>query len=248
MTKTILITGATDGIGLALAHLYQRQNARLILVGRRPLAELDPALFTAQTYVQSDLSEDGASAQINAFLNAHNLHTLDLVIHNAGLGYVGHPAAQPAHNIASLVAVNLQTPILLTQLLLPYLRRAGGKLVFVSSVAVAMGTPDYAVYTATKAALDGFARNLAIELRDEIPILVVHPGATQTGMHRKSGADLAKLKWSQFPSAEVVATQIVDAIAGHKRQSTLGLGNRLLWRIGQLLGLWLDKIQIQMGR
>lgn len=246
--QTILITGATDGIGLALAQLYAARGVRLLLVGRRPLSELDPSFFSASNYVQADLSLSDAQAQIANFIMAQGIDAINLVIHNAGLGYVGEPALQSAESIAALVSVNLQAPVLLTQALLPRLRRTQGKLVFVSSLVAAMATPDYAVYTATKAALDGFARNLRIELGDEVPILVIHAGATQTGMHRKAGADLERMKWTRFPTAEAVATEMIKAIDGAGTEATIGFGNRLLFGAGRLLGLWLDRLQVRMGR
>lgn len=246
--QTIFITGATDGIGLALARLYAGRGARLLLVGRRPLSELDPSFFSANNYVQADLSLGDAPTRIVDFVATQGIDTIHVAIHNAGLGYVGEPAMQSAESIASLVSVNVQAPVLLTQILLPYLRRGEGKLVFVSSVVAVMATPDYAVYTATKAALDGFARNLRIELGDEVPILVIHAGATQTGMHRKAGANLERMKWTRFPTAEVVAEGMIKAIDGARSEATIGLGNRLLFGAGRLLGLWLDRLQVRMGR
>jgi short-subunit dehydrogenase len=246
--QTIFITGATDGIGLALARLYAARSARLILVGRRPLSELDPAFFSVDNYVQADLSHGDASARIADFVASQGIDAIHVAIHNAGLGYVGEPALQTAENISALVSVNVEAPVLLTQILLPHLRRGQGKLVFVSSVVAAMATPDYAVYTATKAALDGFARNLRIELGDDVPILVIHAGATQTGMHRKAGADLERMKWTRFPTAEVVAEEMLKAIDGTRAEVTIGMSNRLLFGAGRLLGLWLDRLQVRMGR
>ena len=246
--QTIFITGATDGIGLALARLYAARNARLILVGRRPLDALDPSFFGASNYVQADLALDDAPQRIADFIAAQGIDAIDVAIHNAGLGYVGEPALQPAESISALVSVNLQAPVLLTQILLPHLRRGQGKLVFVSSVVAAMATPDYAVYTATKAALDGFARSLRIELADEVPILVIHAGATRTAMHRKAGADLERMKWTRFPTAELVAEEMIKSIHGTYTEATIGLSNRLLFGAGRLLGLWLDRLQVRMGR
>ncbi|MCB0116100.1 MAG: SDR family NAD(P)-dependent oxidoreductase [Caldilineaceae bacterium] len=248
MSRNVLITGATDGIGLALAQRYAEQGDRPLLVGRRPLAALDPDVFTAQNYVQADLAADDAAARVADFLAAQAVDALHIVIHNAGIGYVGEPAGQLADNVAELVSVNLVAPVLLTQAFVPLLHRGHGKLVFISSVAAAMATPDYAVYTATKAALDGFARSLRIEQGDELPILVVHVGATRTGMHRKAGADLGRMNWARFPAPETVAAQIVRSIDNATGHVSIGLGNRMLYRAGRLLGGWLDRLQVRMSR
>lgn len=236
----ILITGATDGIGLALARAYQQQDVRLILVGRRPHSELDSALFTPQCYCQSDLSTSQSATALSSWLHEQHVSELDLVIHNAGLGYIGAVTTQSAPSINALLQVNLWTPIALTHLLYPLVKRRRGKFVFISSVATGLATPDYAVYTATKAALEGFVRSWQIELTAEgnpVRAQVIRPGATRTHMHRKSGGDPTQLGWQRFPTPERVARQIMDALATERRVVTLGFGNRLLHLAGtQLAG------------
>jgi short-subunit dehydrogenase len=220
---TVLITGATDGIGHMLAKLYAGRNDRLILVGRRPMDALDDPLFTPETYVQADLSQPQAPATIKAFLGAHNLTQLDLLVHNAGLGYYGTVTDQPTDNITALIDVNYRTPVALTHALVPYLK--GGRVAFVSSVATAMPTPDYAVYTATKAALDAFAHNLRMELAPDVDVTLVHPGATRTGMHQKANmpGDTSK-----YPSAAEVAAAIQRAIDSGTNQTAIGFVNKAL--------------------
>jgi len=234
----ILITGATDGIGLAVARAYQRQQARLILVGRRPLSEVDPQLFTAQCYCQIDLSAALSAATLSSWLHENNITELDLVIHNAALGYMGAVATQGASSINTLLQVNLWTPLALTHLLYPLVKRRRGKFVFISSVATSLATPAYVVYTATKAALEGFVRSWQIELAAEgnpVRAQVIRPGATRTQLHRKSGADPTQLGWDRFPTAETVAKQLIDALATERRVVTLGGGNRLVELAGNLL-------------
>jgi short-subunit dehydrogenase len=124
--------------------------------------------------------------------------------------------------------------------LLPLLPRPGGKVVFISSVVSALACPDYAVYGATKAALDGLARNLRLELRDEIAVQVIHPGATRTGMHAKSGLSRQQMNWDKFPPAEQVAGQIAAAIDRNRSAVTIGLGNRVLQLSGRYFGGLVD--------
>lgn len=233
MTGTILITGATDGIGLALAYRYRAEAWRLVLVGRRPLAELDRKLFDESNYCQVDLARSGCETVVADFLRARTIDRLDVLLQNAGMGYVGAIGMQPPASIQRLVAVNLSAPIALTHALLPHLRRAGGKVVFISSVASLLPTPDHAVYTATKAALDGFARSLRVELSQPevgqpVSVQVIHPGATRTGMHVKAGMDPARMDWRRLAPTGRVAEQIMAAIGRDRPEVTIGFANRLL--------------------
>jgi short-subunit dehydrogenase len=248
MPQTILITGATDGIGLALAQIYHRQGARLILIGRRPLAELDPDFFDKASYCQSDLADPQAASAIVHFLQTQQIEQIHLLIQNAGIGYVGPIESQSSANIRQLVNTNLVAPVALTQALLPWLRPVRGKVVFMSSVAAGLPAPDYAVYAASKAALDGLARNLRIELGHALPIQVIHAGATRTGMHRKAGVDPGRMDWTRFPPAEAVAARIAVAVEYPRAEVTLGAVNWLLYRSGVWLGAGMDRLLMRRKR
>ncbi|MXX14049.1 MAG: SDR family NAD(P)-dependent oxidoreductase [Gemmatimonadetes bacterium] len=218
--KTVLITGATDGIGRALAKIYRTRGDRLVLVGRRPLDTLNDALYTKDTYCRADLSQDGCADRICEFLNAQKIDTIDLVIQNAGTGYFGPIAEQSAESIRDITAVNLMAPLRLTHALIPYLQ-ANGKLVLIGSIAHAFPCPDYAVYAASKEAINTLGRNLQIE--GDVNVQIIHPGATRTGLHRKIGMDNEKTKG--FPSAERVAQKITRAIDGRRFIATIGWRN-----------------------
>jgi short-subunit dehydrogenase len=241
LTRTVLITGATSGIGLELARHYAARGARLVLVGSRaPAALEDPALCTPARYCRADLARPGAAAVVEQFLRARGLDRLDLLIHCAGLGSYG-PLEQQRGQIDALLAVNLRAPVALSYALLPLLWRARGRLVLVSSVAADLPAPDYAVYAATKAALDGFARSLRVELRGSVAVQVVHPGATRTPMHARAGAPLGRIGWRRFPPPERVAAQIARAVERGAPETTVGLGNRALRLAGRLGGGLVDR-------
>lgn len=246
----VVITGATDGIGLALAQHYHKAGVRLLLIGRRALDTLDPAFFTPTCYCQADLATPASIEQISYWLHENKIASLDLVIHNAATGYVGPVATQPAENIRQLIAVNLQAPIALTHALYPLVERAAGKFVFISSVVAGLPAPTYAVYGATKAALDSFVRNWQIELRADcapVQAQLIRPGATRTQLHAKSGADPQAMGWTRFPSPDMVAQQIAHAITGKRRAVTLGPLNQLLYTAGRQFPALLDHFSKSPG-
>jgi short-subunit dehydrogenase len=224
--RTILVSGASDGIGLALAEQYAA-SARVLGIGRRAFPEALSASVARDDYCALDLGTPEAPDAVRSFLDRRGVETLDILLHNAALGWYGPIAAQTPASIDELLAVNLYAPIALTHTLLDRVRRARGAIVFVSSVHSTLPAPDFAVYTATKAALDGFARNLRVEERGVVDIIVVWPGPTRTQMHAKAGVPRNRIRAARYPTPEAVAARAVAVI--ERRQSrALGAGNRLL--------------------
>lgn len=229
---TVLITGATDGIGRALAGIYRARGDRLVLVGRRALDSLQGGLFSDETYCEADLSEPDCADRVGLFLREREIATLDLAIQNAATGYYGCIADQTGASIREIVSVNLLAPLRLTHALDPHVKNANGKHVLIGSIAHAFPCPEFAVYAAGKEALDVLGRNLRVE--GDVNVQVIHPGATQTGIHWKSG-------WrnghsSVFPPAKRVATRIARAIDGRRSVVTIGLRNRSLRFLGRYCG------------
>ena len=238
MPGAVLLTGATSGLGLELARLYASKGAPLILVGRKPLAELDSFLFTPENYCQADLSQPKSVETILKFLRSTQIEKPLLLIHNAGVGFYGEPSAHSDEEVKKLLETNLFTPIALTHALLPRTR----KVVFISSVVAEVPAPDYAVYGASKAALDAFARSLRLETRGTPSVQSVHPGAIRTQMHAKSGVPEGKFDIKRFPGAEEVAEEVFRAVSGGRSDVTIGVNNKLLRLAGTYLGVPLDKL------
>ena len=225
--QTIFITGVSDGIGHALAAHYAARGARVLGIGRRPFPESLRGIMPPTDYCQADLAQSNAAATVCDFLDARGINHLDALVLNAALGWYGPPRAQPLSSLTELLAVNLDAPIVLTHALLPRVAATQGVVAFVSSIHSALPTPDFAVYTALKAALDGFARNLRIEQRGQVDVMVVWPGPTRTALHAKSGIPAAQINAARHQSPEAVAAQIARSIT-RRRSSSLGLANGLL--------------------
>lgn len=225
--QTAFITGVGEGIGAALALHYASQGVRVLGVSRRPFPAALAGALAAEDYARIDLCASDAALQVQTFLDDRQVHALDILVHNAAAGWYGPPSSQCAESIDQLLLLNLYAPISLTHALLPRVRAVCGVIAFVSSVHSALPTPNFAVYTATKAGLDGFARNLRIEERGRVDVLVVWPGPTRTQMHAKSGLPSQRTCSERYADPEAVAAAIATAIR-RRRSRVIGFNNRLL--------------------
>ncbi len=235
----VLITGATSGIGLELTKLYANEKGtKLALLGRKPLQQLDKALFNTGNYCQVDLATGFCTDLVLNFLERVSIAHLNILVHNAGIGYFGRPEDQLDESIIEILKVNLYTPLRLSHALMPLIKKVKGKIILVSSVAVYLPTPDYAVYTASKAALDGFARSLRAE--GKVRVQVIHPGATKTAMAVKSGLPPEKINDSKWLSAAEVAKHIKSDIETSDLDGVIGLVNKTLRLIGYYFAWLID--------
>ena len=177
--RRVLVTGASRGIGEAIAREAATRGARLALVARRPgplealAQELDATAYPA------DLSDPATPARL-----VEEVGPVDVLVNNAGLDAVGEFVATDPDAIGEIFQVNLLTPVLLCRLVLPgMLERGQGHLVNVSSLAGVAAYPGMASYASTKAGLTQFTSILRAELRGTpIGTTVVELGPIPTDM------------------------------------------------------------------
>ena len=185
--SSYVITGASSGIGAAIANALSEEGRTLILNGRDRAAldavAKDVEQLGAQVEVRpADLNDD---AQLNAFA-AQLPDVVDCLIHSAGVALLGNQADLPVADLDLQYRVNVRAPFLLTQALLPNLRAARGLVVFVNSGAGQNAKAGWGGYAASKFAL----RALADSLRDEesdagVRVTSIYPGRTATPMQRE---------------------------------------------------------------
>lgn len=186
--RICLITGSSRGIGLGVARVFAENGASVILHGRdenvlrQSLAELSEP--KQHSYITADINTpEGVVVLATAFLRLHE--KLDVLIHSAGvLGPKVPLANYPEAAWNDVLRVNLTAPFLLTQALLPALRKgANPSVVFISSSVGRRGRAEWGGYVVTKFGVEGLTQAWADELEAEgIRVNAVNPGGTRTQM------------------------------------------------------------------
>jgi short-subunit dehydrogenase len=211
--RIALVTGASSGIGRALAPLLAERGATVALAGRDTAALAEIAERTGGQPLAADLASPGGAERLAGLvLERHG--RVDLLVNNAGAGWAGDLAAMPLDLAERLVTLNLVAPVRLTRLLLPgMLERGGGHLVYVTSIAGATGVAREAVYAATKAGLATFADSLREEVAGSgVTVSVVVPGVVDTPFFDRRGSAYDR-SWPAPIPAERVARALLRAIA-----------------------------------
>ena len=230
MQKIALITGASAGIGLAVARKLVAQGTRVALVARteRTLRAAADSLSGLAAIFPLDVKDLPALAALPARVVAQ-LGGLDIVVNNAGLNHRGAMLTHEALDLADVVTTNLTAPVVLCRAAAPLLRE-GGCIVNVASLAGMVPVRFQATYGASKAGLRAFSRAIRQELRERgIAVSVVSPGPVDTGFF---GDDLSKVPDIVFSQPMSTAEQVADAVLacirdGHEELAVPWLSGKL---------------------
>jgi 3-hydroxybutyrate dehydrogenase len=218
--KTVLITGAAGGIGSGLAQAFAEQGATLLLLDRTaaPLHDLvDQLNPVTETFgAVCDLSDNQAVAEVTAQVR-DRWGRLDVLLNNAGAEYPtpiadGSPEATTAW--ASLLDNNVLSMVRLTQAMLPLMPR-GSSVINQSSIWGQIGVAGFSAYSASKHAIVGLTRSLALELGPKgIRVNAVCPGWIRTGAAMRSLASIAQEQGRRIEEVErdILARQAVQTM------------------------------------
>jgi short-subunit dehydrogenase len=229
--KWALVTGASAGIGVALAKELAVGGTNLVLTARRKdrLEDLAASLRSQHKVktevLVADLAEAGAPEKIFAFTKEKGLD-IDLLINNAGFGHYGEFSSAEIHRVLDMVQVNCHAVVHLTRLYLPeMIARRRGDVLILASTASFQAVPYISTYAATKAFDLLFAEGLAEEMKPYgIRVCALCPGSTETEFHVVAGQDQFIRK---AETAEKVARTGLKALAAGKSYVISGLGNYL---------------------
>ncbi|MCB1072264.1 MAG: SDR family NAD(P)-dependent oxidoreductase [Chlamydiia bacterium] len=219
MTKKIaLITGASKGLGKALAISLSKNY--IVYSGVRDIRKAPKGTLP----VHLDLTkEETLSKAVDHIITHHK--KIDLLIHNAGVCYVGPVDSFTSEETKHQFQVNFFGPLALTQLILPHMRQEkSGKILFISSIRAVDSGPYIGVYSASKAALEATAFDWAIALTPwNISVSVFQPGPINTGIEFKPGTHFKTSPYPQLKdfSLNLQSTQeVCNAILNHLNNPT----------------------------
>lgn len=188
--KIAVVTGASSGIGHAIALELGSQRAQVVLLGRRLFAlqnvaaQVEERGGSARVY-PVDLERDTELIQTSASI-VRDLGCVHILIHSAGILRLGPVADAPVQDLDRLYRVNLRAPYLLTQQLLPAIPNQLGQIVFVNSTAGTSAKAGVTQYAATKHGLKALADGLRLELSPRrIRVLSIYPARTATALQEE---------------------------------------------------------------
>lgn len=222
--KTVIITGGSEGVGAATARLFADAGANLMLVARnKKNLELIAAELRDKTRVEifaMDVADRDNYSDL--FKKAiFEFGRIDILVNNAGYHSRGLFESVDVAELEQMVDVNLKAPIVLTRMVLPYLRDAGGgSIINVGSLAGRVPVPGSATYSATKAGLRSLSYALGEELAGQnIKIALVAPGPIDTGFIMANIDKTADITLSQpISTAQEVAQVILDLCGNTQRE------------------------------
>jgi hypothetical protein len=196
VTKTVLITGPTRGIGYELAHLFARDGYDLVLVSRsegelkQVAGELETQYGVQATVLAKDLARPEAPGEIHAALQEENIR-VDALVNNAGFGLYGRFVETDLETELDMIRVNVAALTYLTKLFLPgMVERGQGHVLNLASLAAFEPGPLMSVYHATKAYVLYFSEAIARELDDSgVTVTALCPGPTRTSFEERAGTE-----------------------------------------------------------
>ena len=251
--KTIIITGASSGIGKALAEKFAAEGSNLVLAARNAdkLNELSKSISRKDVRICPVVCDVSDESQCKMLIDeaVRNFGGVDVLINNAGISMRAAFADLHLDVIRKLMDVNFWGAVYCTKYAIPYLLKSKGSVVGISSIAGKKGLPGRTGYSASKFALEGFLETLRTEnLKKGLHVLVACPGFTasnirQTALGNDGNAQGESPRDEKsMMSAEEVAIRIYQAIVSRKRDLILSRDGKLTVLLNKFFPGMMDKV------
>jgi short-subunit dehydrogenase len=244
----VLVTGASQGIGRALAVIAAQKGCRVLASARsQPLldelaAEVRKANGTIETVAADVTKPEDRTAMVDAAVR--HFGGLDVLINNAGIGATGHFMDSDPQTLRSIFETNFFGLTETTRAFLPLLKRGTTPaIVNISSVVGKRALPARSLYSSSKFAVAGFSEAIRAELaKDGIDVLVVNPGLTQTNFSKNMLERKAKIQMDHMRgmTSEEVAEATLKALAKGKNEITLTLYGKLIVLVNRFFPWFVD--------
>lgn len=237
--KVVWITGASSGIGEALAYAFAKQNAILVLSSRNAeklgKVKKECLKYTLQCLIMPIDLSDVEQLENAVTKVVEETGRIDILINNAGRSQRSFAKDTPLENDRSIMEINFFSAVALTKLVLPHMiKQKSGHLVVISSISGKFGFPMRTAYCASKHAIQGYYEALRTELVDQnINVTIVSPGRIKTNISLNAliedGSSYNKMDNGQAKGLPVgkCANQIIKAIRKRKKETLVG-GKELL--------------------
>lgn len=245
-SSKVLLTGATGGIGRAVAKRLAREQAELVLVGRKAaeLRAMSDELQRAGAIVDSIIANI-ATADGRAIVHryADAIGGISVLINCAGVNDLCLFSEHDERDIERIIAVNTTAPMLLTRRLLPsLLGQPQAAIVNVGSILGSIAMPGQAAYAASKFALHGFTEALRRELSDSsVKVVYVAPRTTDTRMNSPVAVEVNRRAGVSVDSPDAVAAVIVESLCKGRAERFIGWPERLFVKLNALLPSLVDR-------
>ena len=231
--KTVLVTGASGGLGALVARQLAEEGARVTALGRnRPNADMD--------FLPHDLS---MPAGVEAAAKDVGQRRWDILVNLAGVQHFGPVETEDSQILVAGYMVNLVAPVRLTQAVLPGMKAQGaGQIVNIGSIFGSINFAHFATYSSAKAGLRGFSQALRREVAGTgVDVTYVAPRAVRTAMVSDRVLEFAKLTQMQIDRPDATARRIVSAIRARRRDVYLGFPEAFFVRLNALLPGLVDR-------
>ena len=223
----VLVTGASDGIGAAIAQQLAKQGVESLILAGRDRSRLEKTARSVEVPCQLHVADLSVQTGVDQLLDDLADEKIDGLVNNAGVGLGGRFESLPIEDQNRMVFLNCQAVIQLSHALLgPMQERQRGFILFVGSLIGFVGGPGMAAYSGTKGFVNRFAESLRWELsEDSVRVILLAPGVTRTSFFETAGISEDHIRAGQM-TAKDVAKEAVQGVTRNSATVVAGGRNR----------------------